>query len=119
MDEADLVGASHIPDSSRQQRGSVMMRLLGPRLDEAAARAVVDCVSVHRGEGDAPALDAAYAEIGAFIGEKTEKRHALARRSARGRSRRSAEALRWIEKHGRGKPVQQFASAAASRVVRR
>jgi glycosyltransferase involved in cell wall biosynthesis len=100
IDRVDFAFASHFLDPSRQDHAGVMMTLFGPRAHKEIARAVIDGISVHWGEEDDPDVDRIYAETVAFIGEKTERRRALARHVARGRMRRSVDALRWIGKHG-------------------
>ncbi|MGH6851669.1 MAG: glycosyltransferase family 4 protein [Methylocella sp.] len=100
IDRIDFAFARHFLGPARQDRLAIMMTPLGPRaIAAAAARDVVDGISIHWGEEDKPEHDESYCKIAAWIrGEAAPS--AAVRRIAQGRRHRAAGVLRWIKRHG-------------------
>lgn len=100
IDRIDFAFANHFLETARQDRAAMMMTLQGPRVIAlAAARDVVDGISVHWGEDEKPDLDDSYRRIVAWIaGEAAQFKGAP--RVARKRSGRVTGVIRWIRQHG-------------------
>lgn len=100
IDRIDFAFARHFLDPARQDRLAIMMTLLGPRaIAAAAARDIVDGISIHWGEDDRSEHDECYRQITAWIRGEAALSSAV-RRIERGRPRRVAGVLRWIGEHG-------------------
>ncbi len=100
IDRINSAFARHFLDPARQDRLAIMMTLLGPRvIAAAAARDIVEGISVHWGEEDKPEHDKTYRRITAFIRGEAGASSAV-HRIARGRPHRTAGVLRWIGEHG-------------------
>ncbi|MFZ3325200.1 MAG: glycosyltransferase family 1 protein [Methylocella sp.] len=100
IDRIDFAFARHFLDPARQDRLAIMTTPLGPRaISAAAARDVVDGISIHWGEQDKPEHDESYRKIAAFIRGEAAPSSAV-RQIARGRPHRTAGVLRWIGRHG-------------------
>src|SRR3984893_2192380 len=100
IDRIDFAFARHFLDPARQDRLAIMMSLLGPRaIAAAAARDVVDGISIHWGEEDTPEHDESYCRIAAWIRGEAAPSPAV-HRIARRRPHRTAGVLRWIGRHG-------------------
>ncbi len=100
IDRLDFAFAHHFLAPWRERSLAIMMTPLGPRvISAAAARDIVDGISVHWGEEDKPELDETYRKIVAWIRGEVAPSSAV-RRIVRGRPNRIAGTLRWIGKHG-------------------
>ncbi|MDQ6703024.1 MAG: glycosyltransferase family 4 protein, partial [Pseudomonadota bacterium] len=100
IDRIDFAFARHFLDPARQDRLAIMMTPLGPRaIAAAAARDIVDGISIHWGEEDKPEHDESYRRIAAWIRGEAAPSPAV-QRIARGRPHRTAGVLRWIGEHG-------------------
>jgi hypothetical protein len=85
IDRIDFAFARHFLDPARQDRLAIMMTLLGPRaIAAAAARDIVDGISIHWGEDDRSEHDECYRQITAWIRGEAAPSSAV-RRVARGR----------------------------------
>jgi glycosyltransferase involved in cell wall biosynthesis len=100
IDRIDFAFAQHFINPAHGDRSGMMMTLLGPRLITAGgARDVVNGISGHWGEDEAPDHDESYRRVVAWIGNGTLKRSA-AEHIARRRTGRANNVLRWIGEHG-------------------
>ena len=100
IDRIDFAFARHFLDPARQDGLAIMMTPLGPRvIAAAAARSIVDGISIHWGEQDKPEHDDSYRRIAAFIRGEAARSPAV-RRIELGRPQRTAGFLRWIGEHG-------------------
>jgi glycosyltransferase involved in cell wall biosynthesis len=100
IDRIDFAFADHFLGPAPQERAAMLMTLQGPRVIAlAAARDVVDGISVHWGEDEKPDLDECYRRTVAWIcGAAAEFNGA--QRVARGRAGRATGVVRWIRQHG-------------------
>jgi glycosyltransferase involved in cell wall biosynthesis len=100
IDRIDFSFARHFLDPARQEHLAIMTTPFGPRaIGAAAARDVVDGISVHWGEDDKPEQDKSYREIAAFIRGEAAPTSGV-RQIAQGRRHRTEGVLRWILRHG-------------------
>src|ERR1700730_13157759 len=68
IDRIDFAFARHFLDPARRARLAIMMTPLGPRaIAAAAARDIVEGISIHWGEEDTPEHDESYRRITAWI----------------------------------------------------
>jgi glycosyltransferase involved in cell wall biosynthesis len=100
IDRIDFAFARHFLSPTREDRLAIMMTPLGPRvIAAAAARDIVEGISIHWGEEDKPEHDESYRRITAWIRGEAAPSPAV-HRIARGRPHRTAGVLRWIGEHG-------------------
>jgi glycosyltransferase involved in cell wall biosynthesis len=100
IDRIDFAFARHFLDPARQDRLAIMTTPLGPRaIAAAAARDIVEGISIHWGEEDTPEHDESYRRVTAWIRGEAAPCPAV-HRIARGRPHRTAGVLRWIGEHG-------------------
>ncbi|MCI0466487.1 MAG: glycosyltransferase family 4 protein [Beijerinckiaceae bacterium] len=100
IDRLDHAYASHFLSSARENSSAMMMTLLGPRIiSAAAARDIVNGISIHWGEETNPEADESFLKAVAWIkGEAAPP--VLAQRIAQGRPRRLPGLLQWFRVHG-------------------
>lgn len=100
IDRLDFAFAHHFLAPWGERSSAIMMTPLGPRvISAAAARDIVDGISIHWGEEDNPELDETYRKIAAWIRGEAEP-SATVQRIVCGRPNRIAGTLRWIGRHG-------------------
>ncbi len=100
IDRIDSAFARHFLSETKGDHAPILMTLQGPRVIAAAAAAdIVDGVSVHWGEDEAPDSDESYRRILAWLAGQPSALGA-AQRLARGRTGQTSGVIAWIRRHG-------------------